>query len=86
MIWILGKHFLEPDSDKHKHSKGNPHECASLLPNYVNIYYWLPLSSQLLAALALKKEGMFYSGEQNRRGPEMLVNNKLVLTWPFSSL
>lgn len=31
-------------------------------------------------------EDMFYSGEQNRQGPETLVNSKLILTWPFSSL
>lgn len=69
MIWTLGKHFLGPDSAKHKQSKGNPRECASLLPNYVNMYHWLPFPSQLLADLALRRKVCFI--QENKTGGDL---------------
>lgn len=58
MIWTLGKHFLEPETqiniNVQKETRLNG-LSMSPLPNYVNIYYWRPLSSQLLAAPALEK-------------------------------
>lgn len=55
MIWILGKHFLELETQININVQKENHLNVSPLANYVNIYYWRPLSSQLLAAPALEK-------------------------------
>lgn len=65
--------------------KRKPARVFFFLPNYVNMYYSFPFFF-LAAGSSCTWEGMFYSGEQNRQGPETLVNSKLILTWPFSSL
>lgn len=55
MIWTLGKHFLEPETQININVQKENCLKVSPLCNYVNTYYWRPLTSQFLAAPALEK-------------------------------
>lgn len=82
---ILGKQFPELEVQININGKKETHPkdfSPSLLCKYVL------LASPFFSAAGNSHtwEGMFYSGERNRQGPETLVNNKLILSWHFSSL